>query len=118
MSLGLPLLSLVVWVPIVAGIAVLATGSDRNAEAARWLALTGALLGFLVVLPLWSQFDPTAHGFQFQELSRWIERFSINYHVGIDGISLLLIMLNSFTTVLVVIAGWQVIQSRVAQYMA
>ena len=89
----------------------MATGSDRNAERARWLALIGALLGFLVVLPLWSQFDPTAHGFQFQELSRWIERFNIHYHLGVDGISVLFILLNSFFTPLVVIAGWKVIES-------
>ena len=115
---GLPLLSLGIWVPILAGLAVLATGSDRNAPLARWLAVAGALLGLLVVLPLWTQFDITAHGFQFQEFTRWIERFNINYHVGIDGVSLLLILLNSFTTVLVVLAGWKVIDTRVAQYMA
>jgi NADH-quinone oxidoreductase subunit M len=115
---GFPLLSLAIWVPIVAGVVVLATGSDRNARAARLIALAGAVLGFLVTLPLYSGFDPTANGFQFMELAPWIETFNINYHLGIDGISLLLILLNSFTTVLVVIAGWQVIQDRVAQYMA
>ena len=117
MLFGLPALSLVIWLPILAGIVVIATGSDRNAPAARWLALAGALLGFLVALPLWSQFDVSAHGFQFQEFGHWIERFNINYHLGIDGISLLLILLNTFTTVLVVLAGWSVIQTRVAQYM-
>jgi len=115
---GLPLLSLVIWVPIVAGIAVLATGSDRAAQTARWIALVGAVLGFIVALPLYAQFDPLAHGMQFEELASWIPRFHINYHLGIDGVSLLLILLNSFTTVLVVIAGWQVIRTRVAQYMA
>ena len=118
MLLGIPLLSLVIWVPLVAGIVVMATGSDRHAATARWLALIGAVLGLLVALPLWSQFDPAAHGFQFQEQAPWIPPFNINYHLGIDGISLLLILLNSFTTVLVVLAGWKVIQSRVAQYMA
>jgi NADH-quinone oxidoreductase subunit M len=118
MLFDLPILSLVVWVPIVAGIAVLATGSDRNARAARWLALLGSLLGLLVALPLWGQFDPAAHGFQFQEMVSWIPRFNIHYHLGIDGISLLLILLNCITTVLVVIAGWKVIETRVAQYMA
>jgi NADH-quinone oxidoreductase subunit M len=115
---GFPLLSLAIWVPIVAGVVVLATGSDRSAHAARLIALVGAVLGFLVTLPLYSGFDPAANGFQFMELAPWIETFNINYHLGIDGISLLLILLNSFTTVLVVIAGWQVIQDRVAQYMA
>ncbi|OGA39450.1 MAG: NADH-quinone oxidoreductase subunit M [Betaproteobacteria bacterium RIFCSPLOWO2_12_FULL_62_13] len=118
MLLGFPLLSLAVWVPIAAGIVVLATGSDRNAGAARQIALVGSMLGFLVTLPLYFRFDPAARGFQFEVLTPWIESFSVNYHLGIDGISLLLILLNSFTTVLVVIAGWQVIQERVAQYMA
>jgi NADH-quinone oxidoreductase subunit M len=103
---------------MVAGVLVLATGSDRNAGAARVIALVGALLGFLVTLPLYFGFNPMAGGFQFVELSPWIETFNVNYHLGIDGISLLLILLNSFTTVLVVLAGWQVIQTRVAQYMA
>jgi NADH-quinone oxidoreductase subunit M len=118
MSSGLPLLSLVIWLPIVAGVVVMATGSDRSAPAARWLALVGAVLGFLVALPLYTQFDPAAHGMQFEEMASWIARFHINYHLGIDGVSLLLILLNTFTTVLVVLAGWQVIETRVSQYMA
>jgi NADH-quinone oxidoreductase subunit M len=118
MLLGLPLLSLAIWVPIVAGALVLATGSDRNAPLARQLALLGAIAGFLVTLPLYFQFDNAASGFQFVESVPWIESFNVNYHLGIDGISLLLILLNSFTTVLVVIAGWRVIEERVAQYMA
>jgi len=118
MLLGFPLLSLAIWVPIVFGVLVLATGADRNAPLARLLALTGAALGFLVTLPLYAQFDAAAGGFQFQEVVPWIETFRVNYHLGIDGVSLLLILLNSFTTVLVVIAGWAVIQTRVAQYLA
>ena len=98
--LGFNLLNLAIWVPIFAGAAVLATGSDRNAGAARLIALAGAVLGFLVTLPLYAQFDPQASGFQFTTLRPWIETFNVNYHVGIDGISLLLILLNSFTTVL------------------
>ena len=116
--LGFPLLSLAIWVPIVAGVLILFTGSDRNAQAARVIALVGSILGFLVTLPLYFGFDSAASGFQFVEITPWIESFNVHYHLGIDGISLLLILLNSFTTVLVVIAGWQVIQSRVAQYMA
>jgi NADH-quinone oxidoreductase subunit M len=115
---GYPLLSLAIWAPIAAAVVVMATGSDRRATAARWLALIGSLLGFLVTLPLYAQFDAQAHGMQFQELTPWIPRFHIDYRLGIDGVSLLLILLNSFTTVLVVIAGWQVIESRVSQYMA
>ncbi|HEX4986444.1 MAG TPA: NADH-quinone oxidoreductase subunit M [Burkholderiales bacterium] len=115
---GLAPLSTVIWLPIVAGILVLFTGSDRNAATARWIALAGAVAGFLVALPLYAGFDASAHGMQFIELTPWIESYRINYYLGIDGISLLLILMNSFTTVLVVIAGWRVIETRVAQYMA
>ncbi len=118
MQLGLPLLSTVIWFPIVAGIVVLFTGKDRNAPLARLLALVGAIGGFLVAIPLYTQFDAAQGGFQFVELAPWIEWFNVNYHLGVDGISTPLILLNTFTTVLVVLAGWQVIQSRVAQYMA
>ncbi len=114
----LPLLNLAIWVPIIAGVAVLFTGSDRNAQAARVIALIGAVLGFLVTIPLYTGFDLQQGSFQFVHRAPWIESFNVWYHLGIDGISLLLILLNSLTTVLVVIAGWQVIQTRVAQYMA
>ena len=113
-----PWLSIVVWVPIVSGLLVLAMASDRRPVLARWLALAGSLAGFVVALPLWTRFDSAAHGMQFVERTLWIERFNVHYHLGIDGISLLLILLNTFTTVLVVIAGWQVIQNKVSQYMA
>ena len=116
--LGFNLLNLAIWVPIIAGAMVLATGSDRNAGAARLIALAGSVLGFAVTLPLYAGFDPAASGFQFTTVTPWIETFNVNYHLGIDGVSLLLILLNSFTTVLVVIAGWEVIRERVAQYLA
>ena len=118
MFAGLSLLSLVIWVPIAAGVAVLATGGDRNAGLARVLALIGALAGLLVSLPLYTQFDSLQAGMQFVEISPWIETFKITYHLGVDGISVLFILLTSFTTVVVVIAGWKVIEKRVAQYMA
>jgi NADH-quinone oxidoreductase subunit M len=116
--LGFNLLNLAIWIPILSGVVVLATGSDRNAGAARLIALIGAVLGLVVTVPLYTGFDPLASGFQFITITPWIETFNVNYHLGIDGVSLLLILLNSFTTVLVVIAGWDVIRERVAQYMA
>ena len=111
------ILSLVIWVPIAAGLVVLAIG-ERNARAARVIALLGAIAGLLVALPLWTHFDRAANGFQFIQFAPWIASFNVNYHLGIDGMSLLLILLNCVTTVLVVIAGWEVIQQRVSQYMA
>lgn len=112
------LLSLAIWLPILAGVVVLATGSDRNAPLARVLALVGAVIGFLVTIPLYTGFDVKASGMQFVELLPWIPRFNINYHLGVDGISVLFLLLNSFITILVVLAGWRVIQQRVAQYNA
>lgn len=117
MLFGFPLISLVIWLPIFAGIGVLATGGDRNAYVARWLALAGSIAGFLAAIPLYTQFDPLATGMQFVEYSPWIEQFNIYYHLGVDGIAMPLILLNCFTTPLVVIAGWQVISKRVSQYM-
>jgi NADH-quinone oxidoreductase subunit M len=113
-----PYLSLATFVPIAAGIAVLAVGRDRDAAIARWIALLGAIAGFVVTLPLYAQFDIASSAMQFVERREWIPRFGINYYMGVDGISVLFILLNSFVTVLVVWAGWEVIQTRVAQYMA
>jgi NADH-quinone oxidoreductase subunit M len=115
---SLKLLSLAIWIPIGFGVLVLATGSDRNAHAARVLALFGAVLGFLVTLPIYAGFSTKLGGFQYTEKLEWIEALNVHYHLGLDGISLLLLLLNSFTTVIVVIAGWEIIQQRVAQYMA
>ncbi len=110
------LLSLAIWIPILAGVAALAAGDDRRAGLQRWIALGGALLGFLVSIPLYTGFDLHNAGFQFVQRLLWIERFNIWYHLGVDGISVLFVLLNSFITVLVVIAGWSVIGSRVGQY--
>ncbi|PLX76653.1 MAG: NADH-quinone oxidoreductase subunit M [Azoarcus sp.] len=114
----IPLLSLAVWVPIIGGLLVLATGSDRNAPMARALALLVAIAGLVVTLPLYTGFDVGTSAMQFVELMPWVPRFNINYHLGVDGISVLFVILNAFITVIVVVAGWQVIEQKVAQYMA
>ncbi|NMG43448.1 NADH-quinone oxidoreductase subunit M [Aromatoleum toluvorans] len=115
---GMPFLSLAIWIPILGGLLVLATGSDRNAPLARSLSLLVALAGFAVTIPLFTQFDTSTSAMQFAEFLPWIPRFNINYHLGVDGISVLFVLLNAFITIMVVIAGWQVIQEKVAQYMA
>ena len=112
-----PLLSLAIWLPIAFGALVLATGSDSRANHVRMLSLVGALVSFLVTLPLITGFDAAAHGLQFVEKVLWIERYSVYYSLGIDGLSLWFVPLTAFITVLVVIAGWEVIEKRVAQYM-
>jgi NADH-quinone oxidoreductase subunit M len=113
-----PWLSLSIWIPILAGLVVMATGRDDNARIARAIALLGAAIGFVVTIPLYTGFDVATSAMQFVEKTPWIERFNVNYHLGVDGISVLFILLNSFVTVLVVLAGWEVIQSRVSQYMS
>ncbi len=111
-------LSLAIWLPIVGGIAVLATGDDRNAPLARRLSLLIAIASFLATLPLYFGFDTHTAAMQFVEHRVWIAAFNIDYYLGVDGISLLLVLLTSFSTVLVVISAWRVIETHVAQYMA
>ena len=118
MQTTVPLLSLSIWVPVLAGLLVLATGGDRNAPMARTIAFLGALFGFLVTIPLYTGFNAQSAAMQFVELKPWIAHFNVNYHLGVDGISVLFILLNSFITMLVVLAGWTVIENRVAQYFA
>ena len=112
------LLSLAIWLPILSGVLVLATGSDEKAPLARILALVGAAASFVITLPLFTQFDRTSGGYQFTELHAWIPALNLNYALGVDGISVLFIILNAFITLMVVLAGWEVIQKRPAQYMA
>lgn len=114
-----PYLSLSIWVPIIAGVLTLLLASAQDkAPLARKLAFLGSLAGLVVSLPLYTRFDPVLASMQFSEFSPWIPAFHINYHLGIDGISMWFILLNSFTTILVVVAGWEVIQDRPAQYMS
>ena len=112
------LLSFSIWTPILSGIAVLFTANDHKPNVTRWLALSGGILAFLVAIPLYTQFNFADGGFQFQEGFSWIPAFNINYHLGVDGIAIPLILLTSFTTVIVIISAWEVIEKRVAQYMA
>jgi len=109
------LLSLAIWVPILGAFVVFAAGNAQN--LARWAALIAAIAGFLVTIPLYTGFDVTQAGMQFVEQRPWIPRFNVEYFLGVDGISVLFILLNSFITVIVVIAGWEVIKEKVAQYM-
>ncbi|KHK56377.1 NADH:ubiquinone oxidoreductase subunit M [Ralstonia sp. A12] len=111
-------LSFAIWLPIFFGVLVLASGSDRNPGYVRWMSLIGSLISFVITLPLVTRFDKTTAAMQFVEKSSWIERFHINYYLGVDGISMWFVVLTAFITVIVVIAAWEVITERVAQYMA
>ena len=111
------LLSLAIWLPIIAGGLLLAIGRDDHAHSVRWMALIAAVLSFAVTLPLVSGFDNASAALQFQEKFGWIERFNVNYHLGVDGIALWFVPLTAFITVIVVISAWEVITERVNQYM-
>jgi NADH-quinone oxidoreductase subunit M len=111
------LLSLAIWLPIACGTLLLALGRDENAAMVRWVALIGALLGFVVTLPLISGFDTATAAMQFTEDAAWIARFNVRYHLGVDGLSVWFVLLTAFITVIVVISAWEVITERVHQYM-
>lgn len=111
------LLSLAIWVPIAFGVLLLAVGCDKHAKAVRWIALTGALLGLAVTLPIYTGFEVGSAAMQLAEKSVWIERFNVHYHLAVDGISLWLVLLTAFITVVVVIAGWEATTERLHQYM-
>jgi NADH-quinone oxidoreductase subunit M len=114
---SIPYLSLAIWTPVVLGILILALGRDSNKGLVRWAALAASLIAFAATLPIVQHFDNAAHGMQFVEKVLWIGRFNINYALGIDGLSLWFVPLTAFITVIVVISAWEVIESRVAQYM-
>ncbi len=112
-----PLLSLAIWLPIAFGVFILAVGRDTNPNAVRVLSLFGSIVSFLVTLPIVAKFDNAAHGMQFVEKLKWIDIFNINYSLGVDGLSMWFVILTAFITIFVVIAAWEVIEKRVAQYM-
>ncbi len=111
------LLSLSIWMPIVSGLILLALGRDDQAKTVRWLALVAAIASFAVTLPLITGFKVDTAAMQFVENFYWIERFNIHYHLGVDGISMWFVPLTAFITIIVVLAAWEVIESRVNQYM-
>ncbi|CUI62359.1 NADH-quinone oxidoreductase subunit M [Achromobacter xylosoxidans] len=113
-----PWLTLAIFVPIVFGLLVLAVGRDDRPGLTRGLSLIGSIAGFLVTIPLYAGFDSKTAAMQFVEKTSWIEAFNVNYHLGVDGISLWFVLLTAFITIIVVLAGWEVITSRVSQYMA
>lgn len=112
------LLSILIWLPIFGGVGVLFFSRAEQAQTARWLSLAISILILLLCIPLWTGFDRTTAAMQFVEQAMWIDYFNIQYHLGVDGIAMPLILLTALLTVVVVIAGWEVIQKRVAQYFA
>jgi len=113
-----PWLTLAIFVPIAFGLIVLAFGSDERAKFTRMLTLVGAVISFLVTLPIYAMFDSTTASMQFVEKTSWIPAFSVFYYLGVDGLSIWFVLLTALITIIVVLAGWEVITSRIAQYMA
>ncbi len=111
------LLSLAIWLPVVFGVLLLAVGRDQNAGTVRLIALVGAIISFAVTVPLVTGFNNGTAAMQFVEQTAWIPRFNMQYHLGVDGLSLWFVPLTAFITVIVVIAAWEVVTDRVAQYM-
>ena len=113
-----PLLSLLIWIPIIGGIVVLLSGDKGGADGAKRIALIFAIVTFVLSLGLYTGFDTSTADMQFVERHEWITAYNIFYHLGVDGISMPLIILTTFITIIVIIAGWQVIKDKPAQYMA
>ena len=111
------LLSVAIWLPVAVGALLLAAGRDEHAKVVRWVALLGSIAAFLVTIPLATGFDLSTPAMQFVEKLPWIDRFNVHYHLGVDGISVWFVLLTAFITIIVVIAGWEVITERVNQYM-
>ena len=117
-SFNTPWLTLSIFVPIGCGLILLAVGRDDRPGLTRNLSLIGSILSFLVTIPLYTGFDNSTAAMQFVEKILWIPAFAVNYHLGVDGISLWFVLLTAFITIIVVLAGWEVITSRISQYMA
>jgi NADH-quinone oxidoreductase subunit M len=112
-----PVLSLLIWLPIIGGTLCLLLGNAR-AALARWVALATALLTFVASIPLLTGFDMGTADMQFGELLPWIPSYNLFYHLGVDGFSVPLIVLTTLTTVLVLVGAWTVIEKRASQYVA
>ena len=112
------LLSLAIWTPITFGLFLLAFGRDEQARVVRWIALVGSVVSLFVTLPIYTGFQNGTSAMQFVENVPWIARFNVNYHLGVDGISLWFVLLTAFINLVVVIASWESITERVNQYMA
>lgn len=112
------LLNLLIWLPIIGGVFVFLTGDDKNPNVSRYLSLFTVILTLIMCVPLVSGFDINTYSMQYIDEISWMPALGISYSLGIDGLSLLLIVLSIFTNLIVILATWESIQTRVGQYMA
>jgi NADH-quinone oxidoreductase subunit M len=117
MDFNLPILSLLIWTPVLGGIWVLFVG-DRQEETVKFFSLVVSIVIFILSAYAYSRFDTSTPLMQFVEFREWIPAFNINYHLGVDGIAFPLILLTTFTTVLIILSAWEVIEDRISQFMA
>jgi NADH-quinone oxidoreductase subunit M len=117
MMIGGHLLSILIWLPIIGGFAVLALGGEGDRQA-KWLSLAVALAALAFSVPLYQEFDTGTAAMQFVERAEWVPYLNSQFYIGVDGISMPLILLTTFTTVLIVIAAWTNVSKRVGQYLS
>ncbi len=118
MLYSFPLLSVLIWLPIIGGVIILMTGDDKNAEAAKIIAVVVATASIVLCVPLFFDFNYHTSAMQFTEHATWIKDFGIYYDLGVDGISMPFVILATYTTLVVVLASIKSIKKRVAQYLA
>jgi len=114
----IPLLSLLIWTPIVGGLLVLLTGGDHAPHRTRFIALFTSLISIALCVLLYMHFDTNTFAFQFREHFAWISDYKINYDLGVDGISMPLVILTVYTTLLVILASWKMVNTKISQYLA
>ena len=116
---GFPLLSLITFLPLVGGLIIMTIRGDEAVVAsnARWAALWTSLIVFFISLVLWVKFDPQEGGFQFVESASWLPEYGVNYKMGVDGISVLFVLLSTALTPICILASWESIQTRVREFM-
>src|ERR1700749_1297960 len=116
---GFPLLSLLTWLPLVGCAVIMMVRGDEATVAsnARWTALWTSLLVFVLSLVLWVKFDVSEAGFQFNERVTWMPEYKVGYSMGVDGISVLFVLLSTLLTPICILSAWEVIQTRVREFM-
>src|SRR3978361_1836129 len=116
---GFPVLSLITWLPLVGCLVMMMVRGDEQTVAsnARWTALWISLLVFVLSLVLWVRFDPCEAGFQFNESMTWLPEYKVGYSMGVDGISVLFVLLSTVLTPICILASWESIQTRVREFM-
>jgi NADH-quinone oxidoreductase subunit M len=116
---GFPILSLITWLPLIGGVVIMSVRGDEEtiASNARWTALWTSLIVLVLSLVLWVKFDPSDANFQFVEEVKWLPEYGVGYKLGVDGISVLFVLLSTVLTPICILASWETIKQSVREYM-